>query len=321
MAQNANTKTAGKKPANPGKFSRESISSDFKMNRDLYLMILPVIAFFLIFHYAPMYGALIAFKDYVPIKGFSGSPWAGFRHFERFFDSVYFFRVVRNTVVLSLLQITFAFPAPIVLALSLNELKSPGLKRSIQTITYLPHFVSLVVIAGMIRGFSISTGLFNDIVELFGGERIALLQQEWYFRPMYVITDIWQQVGWNSIIYLAALAGVDPQLYDAARIDGANRWKQMLNVTLPCLAPTITILFILRLGRLLSIGFEKIILLYNPSIYEVADVISTYVYRVGLLQADWSYSTAIGLFNSLLNFILLVAANRLSRKYTETSLW
>jgi putative aldouronate transport system permease protein len=298
-----------------------TIRSDFSVNKSLYLMIVPVIAFFVLFQYVPMYGALIAFKDYAPMRGFAESEWVGLKHFIRFFSSIYFVRVVRNTIVLSVLQIIFAFPAPIILALLLNEVQNSKFKRTVQTITYLPHFVSLVVVAGLIRSFSLSTGLFNDIIEFFGGARTPLLQQAGYFRPMYVASDIWQRVGWNSIIYLAALAGVDPQLYDAARIDGANRWKQMLNVTLPSIAPTIIILFILRLGRLLTIGFEKVILLYNPVVYEVADIISTYVYRVGLLQASWSYSTAIGLFNSVLNYLLLIAANQFSRRVSETSLW
>ncbi|SHI02663.1 ABC transporter permease [Clostridium grantii] len=299
----------------------KKIKSDFKNNKSLYLMILPVIVFFVVFMYVPMYGAIIAFKDYSPIKGIGGSHWVGMKHFARFFSSVYFWRVLKNTFLLSLYSLIWGFPAPIILALLLNEVKGKLFKKTVQTITYLPHFVSLVVIAGLIKNFSGSDGLINDIISSLGGQRMPLLDQINYFRTIFISSDIWQQIGWNSIIYLAALSGVDEQLYEAARIDGANRWKQTINVTLPAISSTIVILLILRLGNLLTIGFEKIILLYNPGIYEVADVISTYVYRTGLLELNWSYSTAIGLFNSLLNFILLIMANRISKRFSETSLW
>lgn len=294
---------------------------DIIKNRELYLMVLPVIAFFLIFMYIPMYGASIAFKDFSPAKGIMESSWAGMKHFVRFFESVYFWRVLKNTVLLSVYSLVFGFPAPIILALLLNEVRVKWFKSTVQTITYLPHFISLVVIVGLLKTFTLSDGLINDIIVFFGGEASSLLQKVEYFRTIYIASDIWQQVGWNSIIYLAALAGVDEQLYEAAMIDGANRWKQTIHVTLPSIRPTIIILLILRMGRLLTIGFEKIILMYNPAIYDVADVISTYVYRTGLMELNWSYSTAVGLFNSVLNFALLLMANRISKKFSETSLW
>ncbi|WP_105614855.1 ABC transporter permease [Vallitalea okinawensis] len=294
---------------------------DFIRNRSLYLMVLPVIAYFIIFKYIPMYGASIAFKNYSPGLGIMGSPWIGLDHFVRFFNSVSFWRVLKNTFLLSLYSLLWGFPAPIILALLLNELKVKRFKNSVQTITYLPHFISLVVIIGLLKDFSITDGLFNDIIVLLGGERMPLLQKPEFFRTLYISSGIWQEIGWGSIIYLAALAGIDEQLYEAAMIDGANRWKQTLHVTLPGISSTIVILLILRIGRLLSVGFEKIILMYNPATYEVADVISTYVYRVGLLEFSWSYSTAIGLFNSVLNFTLLIAANKISKKFSESSLW
>ena len=215
----------------------------------------------------------------------------------------------------------FGFPAPIILALLLNEIHNKFFKNVTQTITYLPHFISMIVVCGMLTDFSLSTGLFNDIIEFFGGERHPLLQDPKLYRTIYIASGIWQQVGWGTIIYLSALAGVDSQLYEAAEIDGATKWKQTLHVTLPGIAPTIITMFILKIGKLMSMGYEKTILLYNPSTFETADIISSYVYRIGLLEQDWSYSPAIGLFNSVINFVLLILANKLSKKFSETSLW
>jgi putative aldouronate transport system permease protein len=292
-----------------------------RKNWSLYLLVIPVIAFYALFAYKPMYGALIAFKDFVPARGFSESPWVGFENFIRFFESPYFSRLIRNTFLISFYNLIFGFPAPIILALLLNEVRHKLFKQTVQTITYLPHFISIIVVAGMVTDFSLSTGLFNDIVVLFGGMRTPLLQNPELYRPIYVISEIWQQVGWGTIIYLSALSAIDLQLYEAAMIDGAGRFKQVLHVTLPSIMPTIVILLILRIGTLLNVGYEKTLLLYNPGTYETADIISTYVYRIGLLEQDWSYSTAIGLFNAVINFTLLLITNRLSRKMTETSLW
>jgi putative aldouronate transport system permease protein len=297
------------------------IKKDMQRNASLYLLVLPVVVYYILFNYKPMYGALIAFKDFSPGRGFSGSPWIGLEHFIRFFDSPHFFRLVRNTFLISFYNLLFGFPAPIILALFLNEVRHSSFKRTVQTITYLPHFISIIVIAGMITDFSLSTGLFNDIIVFLGGARSPLLQQPGLYRPIYVASEIWQNVGWGTIIYLAALSGIDPQLYEAAMIDGAGRFKQLIHITIPSLMPTIIILLILRIGQLLSVGYEKTLLLYNPATYETADIISTYVYRIGLLEQNWSYATAIGLFNSAINFCLLLMANKFSRKVSETSLW
>ena len=294
---------------------------DWRQNRTLYLLVLPVLLFYVLFAYKPMYGALIAFKDYTPALGFADSPWVGFDNFKRFFDGIYFGRLMKNTILLSFYNLIFGFPAPVILALLLNEVRNQKFKRLTQTITYLPHFISMIVVAGMITNFCMTTGVINDIIAFFGGEATPLLQNPKYYRTIYVVSSIWQQVGWGSIIYLSALAGVDSQLYEAAAIDGAGKWKQMLHVTLPGIAPTIVIMLIMKIGQLMSMGHEKTILLYNPSTYETADIIASYVYRVGLIDQDWSYSTAIGLFNSVINLVLIILANRFSKKMTEASLW
>ncbi|MDF2936809.1 MAG: binding-protein-dependent transport system inner rane component [Paenibacillaceae bacterium] len=301
---------------------RRRVVRDFVLNKYLYLMILPVLAYYIIFHYFPVYGAIIAFKNYTPMKGILGSDWVGFAHFQSFFSSYYFWRILKNTVIISLYSLCFEFPMPVMLALLLNEVKNKTFKKAAQSITYMPYFISMIVICGMIKDFTNSGGLINTLVmQLFGTDGQAFLQKPEMFRAIYVLSEIWQRIGWESIIYLAALTGIDQEQYEAARIDGASRLQQMWCITLPGIIPVIVIMFILRVGNLLNVGFEKIILLYNPVIYETADVISSFVYRKGLLEFNWSYSTAVGLFNSLINLVLLVAANRLSRKVTESSLW
>lgn len=300
---------------------KKKLRADWGRNRSLYVLVLPVVIFYILFNYKPIYGAIIAFQDYVPRLGISGSEWVGLANFKRFFSDIYFGRLMKNTLLLSVYDILFGFPAPIILALLLNEIHNKFFKNVTQTITYLPHFISMIVVCGMLTDFSLSTGLFNDIIEFFGGERHPLLQDPKLYRTIYIASGIWQQVGWGTIIYLSALAGVDSQLYEAAEIDGATKWKQTLHVTLPGIAPTIITMFILKIGKLMSMGYEKTILLYNPSTFETADIISSYVYRIGLLEQDWSYSTAIGLFNSVINFVLLILANKLSKKFSETSLW
>jgi len=300
---------------------RSRFLREMTKNGQLYLIALPVIAYYVIFHYAPMYGAQIAFKDFTPAGGIAGSPWVGFKHFEDFFGSIYFIRVLKNTLTISITSLVFGFPAPIILALLINELRSRRFSRTVQLITYMPHFISMVVICGMILEFTSQSGLISVVLSWFGIPAKTMLNDAGLFVPIYVISGIWQGVGWGSIIYLAALTGIDQELYQAASIDGAGRWKQTLYVTHPGLMPTIIVLLILRTGNILSVGAEKIILLYNPSIYETSDVISSYVYRRGLLNADWSFSSAVGLFNSVVNFILVASVNWLARRTSDTSLW
>lgn len=294
---------------------------DWKRNRALYIMVIPVLLFYILFHYKPMYGTIMAFMDYSPRLGFSGSEWVGFDNFIRFFNSPYCWQVIRNTLILSVYGIVIGFPAPIILALLLNEVKSAKYKKVVQTVTYLPHFISLVVVTGIIKDFTMSTGLITDIVVFLGGERRSLIQDPALYRTIYIVSDIWQGIGWGSIIYLSALAGISEDLYEAASIDGAGRWKKLLNVTIPGITPTIVTMLIMRLGQVLGSNYEKTILLYNEATYDTADVISSYVYRVGLLDRDWGYSSAIGLFNSLINLALLLITNKISKKLTETSLW
>lgn len=297
------------------------IRKDFYRNKLLYLMIAPALLYYVIFQYGPMYGAIIAFKDFTPSLGIVNSEWVGFAHFRDFFGGLYFWRTLSNTMLLSVCSLLFEFPAPIILALLLNELRSKALKGAIQTISYMPYFISLIVICGIIRDFVSSDGVITGLLSPLVGDGTSMLQQPQLFRPIYVSSEIWQRMGWESIIYVAALSGIDPEQYEAAKIDGAGRWRQMWSITLPGILPVIVILLILRIGNFLNVGFEKIILLYNPAIYETADIISTFVYRKGLIEFNWSFGAAVGLFNSVINLILLVSANALSRRWNENSLW
>ncbi|MDD3766181.1 MAG: ABC transporter permease subunit [Eubacteriales bacterium] len=304
------------------RLSQSKIKKELSRNKYLYIMAIPVVLYYIVFHYSPLYGALIAFKNFEASKGIWGSSWVGLKHFQDFFGSIYFTRLMRNTILINLYNLIFGFPAPIILALLLNELRSKKYKSLVQTISYLPHFISIIVICGMITDFFSKTGIVTNLLRVFGVPQINLLSMPEYFRAIYVSTDIWQGMGWSSIIYLSALSGIDSELYEAASIDGAGRFKKFLNVTFPGLIPIITILFILRIGQSLSLGFEKIILLYNQNTWEVADVISSFVYRKGMLEGgSYSYTTAVGLFNSTINFCLLVGANYISRKVTSNSLW
>jgi putative aldouronate transport system permease protein len=299
----------------------QRLGKDIIKYKYIYIMLIPVLAYYILFKYVPMYGAQIAFKDFRPRLGILKSPWVGFEHYMLFFKSVFFVRVFRNTILLSFYTIIFGFPAPVILALLLNEMRSEPYKRVVQTVSYIPHFISMVVICGMIRNFTASGGLINEIIAFFGGTRKTMLLDPSLFRSIYVISEIWQSAGWGTIIYLAAISGIDVQLYDAATIDGAGRFRKILHVTLPGISSTIIILFILRLGRVMNVGFEKIILLYNENIYETSDVISSFVYRKGLLEMNFSFSSAVGLLNSAINFVFIIAANTLSRKISDTSLW
>ncbi|MCK9478698.1 MAG: ABC transporter permease subunit [Firmicutes bacterium] len=292
-----------------------------KNEKSLYIMIIPVLLYYIIFCYIPMGGAIISFKHFSPAQGLWNSPWVGFQWFEEFFRSPYFARTFTNTLRISLATILFGFPAPILFALLINELHGTKFKRIVQTLSYMPHFVSLVVTCGMVIEFTRYNGVITQVLGIFGFPQKTMLQEPNLFMPVYVISGIWQEVGWGSIIYLSALVGIDQQLYEAARIDGAGRIRQTINITLPCLLPTIIIMLILRIGGLMNVGFEKIILLYNDAVMSKADVISSYVYRKGLLEANWSYSTAVGLFNGLINCILLISANTITRKFADTKLW
>lgn len=280
-----------------------------------------MLVYLFLFCYKPMYGLVIAFKNYKPTRGIAGSKWVGFLWFETFFKDPYFFRLIRNTFLLSLLNIVFGFPAPILLALLLNEVGNNKFKRTVQTITYMPYFISMVVMCSIIRIYCQENGLFSQIAEFFGGSRKNYLMDAGAFRPIHVLSGIWQGIGWNSIIYLAALAGIDQAQYEAARIDGANRFQQVLHITIPGILPTIVVLFVLRMGSILNVGYEKVLLLYNTSIYETADVLSTYIYRMGLESQKYSLSTAVGLFNTLVNIVFLVLTNWISRRTTESGLF
>ena len=296
---------------------------DFQKHWQLYLIMLPVLAWYLTFCYGPLYGILAAFQRYNVRKGIAGSTWIGLKNFKDFFGSYYFGRVLGNTLKLNLADLIFAWPTSILFAILLNEIGHSGFKRTVQTITYMPYFISMVVMCSLIKIYSREDGLFTQIVVLFGGQRQNLLINPAAFRPIYIISGIWQGIGWNSIIYLAALSGIDQEQYEAARIDGANRFKQMVHITLPGILPTIMILLILRMGSILNVGYEKVILLYTNNTYSVADVISTYTYRKGITDSppQYSYSTAVGLFNTIVNVAFLLVTNFISTKTTESGLF
>jgi len=300
---------------------RQRVVKDFQRNWPLYLMILPILIYYAIFKFGPLFGVSIAFMDYKPARGFLGSKFVGLKHFKNFFTDFYFLRLLKNTIRISVFDL-LTFPAPIMLALLINELKHKTYSRVVQTVTYMPHFISTVVICGMIRKLTGSSGGITMILSnLFGIRQEAMLNNVNNFLPIYIISEIWQSIGWNSIIYLSALAGIDQELYDAARVDGAGRLKQVLYITIPCLMPTITILLILKMGKIFNVGYEKIMLLYNPMIYEKADVINTFVYRKGLLDAQYSYSAAVGLFNCAVSYTLVTATNKISKRVNGNGLW
>ncbi len=292
-----------------------------KKNNYLYLLMLLPVVYFITFHYAPLYGVLVAFKDYNIVKGIMGSPFVGFKWFEKFLTDPYFWKVVRNTLLLSIYNILWGFPIPIILAVMINEMKAGKFKKTVQSITYLPHFISTVVLCGMLVNILSSDGLVNQIIQVFGGKPKQFLMYPEYFRTIYVASGIWQKAGWTSIIYLAALTGIDSEILDAATIDGANRLQRILHVTIPAITPTIATLLVMDLGKMMNLGYEKVLLLYNGSTYETADIIATYVYRRGILQNSFSYATAVGLFQTVIGVILIVSANKISKKLSETSLW
>lgn len=299
----------------------DQIRRDYRKNKYVLQMAIPVFLYYLIFRYVPMLGISIAFFDYNISGGIANSAFVGLKHFKDFLTGFYAVRVIKNTLIISFMQLALAFPFPIIFALLLNEVRARKLKSMVQTISYLPHFISLVVVCGLIVNFTAEKGVINDLIVLLGGTRKNLLMEPQYFRWIYVVSGIWQEMGWGAILYLAALAGIDTSLYEAATIDGAGRWKQLLAVTLPGIAPTIIVMLILNVGKMMTVGSDKIILLYNPNTYETADVISSFVYRRGIVEANYSYSTAVNLFNSVINIILLTVTNYISRRVSETSLW
>lgn len=299
-----------------------NLITDIKKNKTIYILCIPIVVWYLIFCYWPMEGLLMAFQRYNVAKGIAGSPWVGFDNFIQFFTGPYFGRLIRNTAAIGLLDLIFGFPAPIIFALLLNEVGKKFFKKTVQTISYMPYFISMVVICGIIKDFTQGGGVISDIVgALTHTDAVNLLGEAKYFWAIYIISGVWQGFGYGSIIYIAALSSIDQQLYEAAVMDGANRWKQTLHITLPGLAPTITILLIMRMGSLLAVGSDKILLLYSPAIYETADVINTYVYRVGLVEMNYGFSTAVGLFNSIIGTVFLLTTNAICRKYSETSLF
>ncbi|PYI56673.1 protein lplB [Paenibacillus flagellatus] len=294
----------------------------FRSNLDTYVLLLPGLAFLLLFKYTPMYGIVIAFQDFNIFDGISGSRWVGLEQFQKLVHSDEFMQVFRNTLLISFYKIFLLFPIPILLALILNEVGKMWFKRSVQTIVYLPHFLSWVIISGLfVNILSPSTGIVNAIIESFGGEPISFLIDNNYFRSVVVFTAGWKEAGWNAIIFIAAIASIDQDQYEAASMDGASRIQKMIHITLPGIAPTIVLVFILRIGNLLDAGTEQILTLYNPVVYETGDVIGTYVYRIGLGKMDYSFSTAVGLFNSVVGFLLIISGNFLSKKLVKRSIW
>jgi putative aldouronate transport system permease protein len=304
------------------KFKGSNFIKRFNQSKYLLLLFLPCFLYFVIFRYLPIYGLVIAFKNYKIFAGFNESPWVGFKYFKMFFESPDSLIIVRNTILLGLNNLFWGFPAPIIFALVLNEVRNMAFKRTVQTISYLPYFMSPVVVVGMVIAFlSPRNGTINNFIVSLGGQPINFLMEPGLFRPIYVCMGIWQNMGWGAILYLAALSSIDPTLYEAANIDGANKLRQIWHVTLPGITPTIVTLFILDTGQLLEIGFEKVFLLYNPAIYSTADVVSTYVYRIGLINSNFSYATAIGMSMSVISLIFISISNYLSRKLGDTSLW
>lgn len=305
-------------PARHLRFARKSLRRYWA----LYILLLLVMAYYVVFHYAPMYGVQIAFRNYSASKGIWGSTFVGFKHFERFFKAFDFKRLMGNTIGISLYQLAVGFPAPILLAILINEIRNRYFKKTVQMVTYAPHFLSLVVVTGIVTTFlSPSSGVVNQVIKSMGGEPVYFMAEPAYFKTIFVFSGVWQNVGWNTIIYLATIAGIDPELYEAAVMDGANKLRRILHVTLPMLVPTITILFIMNIGRLMQVGFEKVLLLQNDLNISASEVISTYVYKNGLLKGQFSFSTAVGLFNSVINFTLLVTVNAITRRMGGNSLW
>jgi putative aldouronate transport system permease protein len=287
----------------------------------LYVMAIPGIVFFIIFKYIPLVGTVIAFKDYSVFKGFIDSPWVGLKHFKTIFHYPDFIRVFSNTLTLGFLKIVLVFPVPVLLALMINEIRKSALKKGIQTALYIPHFLSWVIVSGIVFDLFSLSGLFNVVIGWFGYEPVLAMQESAYFRPVYVISSIWKDAGWGTVVYMAAISAIDPQLYESAMIDGASRIKQIRHITFPLLLPTVLVLFLLEIGNFLDLGFDQVFNLITPMTYSVGDILDTYVYRTGIQQAQYSFATAVGLFQSVIGFILVYIFNRLSRKVSDEGLW
>ena len=302
-------------------FSRTTLRKMYRM-KYYYILLLPALIYFILFHYLPMYGLVIAFKDYKLLGGILGSPWVGLDNFIRLFQSPLFLRTFLNTLIISFLKILFGFPAPIILALLLNEIKSTRYKKFVQSVSYLPHFISWVILGGIIKQFlSPSTGVLNYLLSIIGHDPIYFLVEPNYFRGIVIISHIWQSVGWGSILYLAAMASIPQEQYESAYIDGANRFKSIIYITIPSIIPVITILFLLNLSRILEAGFDQIFNLYNPMVYSVGDIIDTYAYRIGLVKYNYSFATAVTLFKNVIGFTLVVTVNKITNKFSENTLW
>ncbi len=314
------------KPVETSSFAQptrvQRIVDHLKREWQIYAMLIPLVIWLLLFLYKPMYGLQIAFKDYSIFRGITASPWIGFEHFHTLFGSEQFVRALRNTFIISFYTLVFGFPMPILLALMFNEVLNQWFRKSTQTIVYLPHFISSVIIAGIvITAFSPSAGIVNTVLGWFGADPIYFLTKPEWFRPIFIGTGIWQEAGFQSIVYLAAIAGVSPTLYESAVVDGASRWQMMWKITIPSILPTILIMLIIRIGNLLEVSFEMIILLYQPATYETADVVNTFIYRQGLQSGQYDFAAAAGLFNAVIAFILVMGANSISKRYSRTSLW
>ena len=300
-----------------------NLQKSVKRNKYLLLIFLPGLLFFIVFEYLPMFGVIVAFQDFSVHKGVFGSKWVGLEHFITFFKSPYFFRLLRNTILINLYGLVFMFPIPIVLALLLNELRNTKFKKLVQTLTFLPYMISTtVIISILVSLLSPTTGVINTLIQrVFGIEKIYFLGEPQYFRSLYVFTEIWQKTGYQAVIFIAALASIDSQLYEACIVDGGGRFRQLWHITLPGISTTIVLLLIINIGKLLNVGAEKVILMYNPLIYETADVFKSYVYRIGVMGANFSIGAAVDFFNNTVGILLLVIANYISRRVTESSLW
>ena len=300
----------------------ENFLRNLKRDHQLYLLALPAVLFFALFHYVPMYGVQLAFKKFVASLGITGSPWVGFAHFEKFFNSYLFWRLIRNTIGISLYQLAAGFPVPIVIALMLNQMRTPRYKRVVQTALYAPHFISIVVMAGMLYTLlSPVSGMVNHLIKALGGEPVNFLSEVKWYKTIYVASEVWQHAGWKAIIYMAVLAGINPSLYEAAMIDGATMMQRIVHIELPLIMPTIVILLILTMGQIMNVGFQKAYLLQNLLNAEASEIIATYIYKVGLIKAQYDYSTAINLFNTLINMVLLISVNQIAKVMRQATLW